>query len=171
MDVRFQIFVMIPTTISDIVGVVEQLMIPYDTERPVLPYRVDISVEELSLVRMQQLPCALFDDTAFCRKLSDWYGYLCFHDEQGYYYLSSDNPKGHWDGWILHDVQTDVYHLPDASICSLDPLAIVTPDGIWHEMPYHWDETTQQKELRSQKAERLLAQYPAHIAVLLDCHC
>jgi hypothetical protein len=168
---RFQIFVIIPSTTSDIVGIVEQLMIPYDIERPVLPHRVDIPLDELASLRTQQQMDGIFDDPAFCDKLSNWYGYPCFYDKRGYYYLSSDNPKGYWDGWILHDAQMDVYQLPDASIHTLDPLAIVTPDDVWHEMPYQWNETTQQAAQRRLLVRQFFDQYPDYVAVLLDCHC
>lgn len=166
---RFQVFVIISATISDIVGIVEQLMLPYDSERPVLPYRVDITDQEMAFVAQQHSLSP--DDPAVREKLSDWWEYPFYRDEQGYYYISSDNPKGHWDGWILHNVQADVYQLPDAPISSVDPLAVVTPDGVWHEMPYQWDETTQQIALRQHLVQQLFAQYPAHVAVLLDCHC
>jgi hypothetical protein len=137
-------------------------------ERPVAPYRVDIPVEERGVVAQRHglLP----DDPEMRDKLSDWYGSPCYQDEQGYYYVSSENPHGYWDGWILHDVQTDVYRLPDASMSGIDPLAVLTPDGVWHEMPYRWNETTQQTAQRQHLVEQVLAHYPAYLAVRLDCH-
>ena len=166
---RFSTFVIIPATVSALIETVTNLMASYDAERPVLPYRVDVPSDVLEAFLAQQQE-TLLDDRIFCDRLSDWYGEVCFHDEQGYFCLSSSNPKGHWDGWMLHDVQTDVYLLPDTSIQTLDPLAIVTPDGIWHELSYQWDETTQQTAQRHRFAQQLFDQYLAHVAVLLDCH-
>jgi hypothetical protein len=165
---RFGVLVIIPAHTSDIVRIVEHLMAPYDLERPVAPYRVDIPVEERGVVAQRHglLP----DDPEMRDNLSDWYGSPCYQDEQGYYYVSSENPHGYWDGWILHDVQTDVYRLPDASMSGIDPLAVLTPDGVWHEMPYRWNETTQQTAQRQHLVEQVLAHYPAYLAVRLDCH-
>ena len=165
---QFQVLVVIPTNTPDIIGVIEQLVAPYDAEQVVLPYRVNITDEEKVLIA-QHYGLQL-DDSRLFDTFSNWYGYPCDRDEQGDYYLGSDNPKGYWDGWILQDAQTDVYELPHASMNGIDPLAIVTPDGLWHEMPYRWDESAQQMTQRRHLVQQLLAQYTGHLAVLLHCH-
>jgi hypothetical protein len=130
---------------------VERLMSRYDAERPVLPYRKQITNQEREAVAQQHGISP--DDPALCDLLSEWCGAVCSQDEQGYFYWSSDNPHGHWDGWIVHDLH-----------------AVLTPDGVWHELPYRWDETARHVAQRKHLAHQIVAQYPAHIAVLVDCH-
>lgn len=165
---RFTTVVLIPADTSDIVDTVTRLMAPYDSEREVAPYRENISAEEKMFIakRYHLSP----DDPEIWNRIADWYGHPCYEDEQGHYSFSTVNPDGHWDGWMLHDLQEDVYRLPDASLNTFNPLAIVTPDGTWHEMPYRWDESPEQTTQRHQLVEQLFAQYPAYLAAVLDCH-
>ncbi|HEY7413692.1 MAG TPA: hypothetical protein VH593_00755 [Ktedonobacteraceae bacterium] len=165
---QFQVLVVISLDTTDITGMVEHMMTPYDADRPVLPYRVDITEEEMALITQHfGVPSTTSRLLEVC---SQWCGYQCYQDEQGYYYLSSDNPKGYWDARLLQDMQTDVFHLPDIPLNSIDPLAIITPDGLWHEMPYRWDESEQETMQRQDLVQQLLAQYTGYAAVSLDCH-
>jgi hypothetical protein len=164
---QFPVLVIIPTNTPDVIKVIEQLMASYDAERSVLPYRVNITDEEKALIA-QHYSLSL-DDPGLFEAFSRWYEYPCERDERGDYYLSSDNPEGYWDGWLLHD-QTDVYELPHPSMGNIDPLAIVTPDGLWHEMPYRWDEPAQQTAQRRQLVQQVLTRYTGYLAVLLHCH-
>ncbi|SRR5258708_11083790 len=165
---RFQVFAIIPADTFNIVDIVEKLMAPYDYEQPASPYRVDIATEEVSVIAQEQ--GLSYDHPLLLDKLQERNGYPCYQDEQGYYYISHENPNGHWDGWILHDIQADVYQLPNTAQIDVDPLAVVTPDGVWHEMPYRWDETAQQAAHRRHLVQQLLTQYPDYKMVSLDCH-
>jgi len=118
---------------SYVASAVEQLMTLHDLERPTAPYRGAIAAEEIVTIAQQQ--GFLSEDLLLLRKLQQWYGYPCSQDEQGYYSISQENPDGRWDGWILHDVQTDVYRLSDTSVIDSDPIAVVTPDGCWLHCP------------------------------------
>lgn len=166
---RFQVGVILPASVSDIVGMVEQMMGPYDTERPVLPYRQSITDQEC--LRIAQEHGVSTHDPALRDILSQQFGSECFHDEQGYHYWSTDNPKGYWDGWMLHDLQRDTYHLPDPLLSKHDLLAIITPEGIWHQFPYRWDETAQDIVQRQKDVQQIFVAHPSHIVVLVDCHC
>lgn len=164
---QFQVFLILPKNTPDVIKAIEQLMAPYNAERSVPPYRVDITDDEKALIA--QYYGLSLDDPGLLEAYSRWYEYPCKRDERGNYYLSSDNPEGYWDGWMLHG-QTDIYELPDPLMDSIDPLAIVTPDGLWHEMLYRYDESAEQRAQRQQVVQQFFTQYTGYLAILLDCH-
>ena len=164
---QFPVFVILSKNTPDVVKAIKQLMAPYDVERSVPPYRADITDEDKAFIA--EYYGLSLDDPGLFEACSRWYEYPCERDERGDYYISTDNPEGYWDGWILHD-QTDVYELPHPSTDSIDPLGIVTPDGIWHEMPYRWDESAEQTAQRRRMVQQFLTQYPGYLVVLLHCH-
>jgi hypothetical protein len=90
-------------------------------------------------------------------------------DEVGLYWVTTANPQGHWDGWMLHDLQDDVRPVP-ALPPDVDVWGVVTPDGAWHDFEYGWDWPEEQKADSQRRARELTNRFPDHLAVMLDCH-
>lgn len=83
------------------------------------------------------------------------------------------NPQGYWDGWMLHDLAEDVRPTAQGQPCDYVVQALITPDGIWHEvdhLAYYQERTPARLKQIRQESQALLDRYPAHLAVELDCH-
>jgi hypothetical protein len=93
-------------------------------------------------------------------------------DEHGLYELTTLNPNRKLDYWTLHNVESDVWPVR-AMPRDLLPVAVVTPDGHWHDTGEEWrpgDLTASEKQAIGQRAYALFDLYPECLAVALDCH-
>lgn len=75
----------------------------------------------------------------------------------------------HWDGWIWHD-RCEMYPPLDAPV-DHDPLAVVTPDGQWHDFGAHWwKRTAEQEQAVQAEIRKMIMSYPTYLVIELDCH-
>ncbi len=84
--------------------------------------------------------------------------------------MTTDNPQGKWDGWRLQSPHDDSWPATATLPEQLFPAAILTPDGMWHDLGARWDMNDEQAQAVRDRATDLLAQYPSHLAVALHCH-
>ncbi|MBW4486214.1 MAG: hypothetical protein KME12_00320 [Trichocoleus desertorum ATA4-8-CV12] len=110
-------------------------------------------------------------------------------DETGPYRLTTLNPVGKWDSYRFIQAEPRELAPPLSYPCrvsdlpSIVPYALVTPDGQWHEIGMDAGIKAFARDLRGEtvasqdetewdlEVERLLKQYPNHLAIALDCHC
>ncbi|MBW4622866.1 MAG: hypothetical protein KME17_26340 [Cyanosarcina radialis HA8281-LM2] len=91
-------------------------------------------------------------------------------DEEGLYGISTNNPQGWWDSWVIENW---IDSLEDKSVFSIgefielidedpeiSPMVVVEPDGKWHDQ--EGVDPTWQKEI--------LSNYPDYLVVLCDLH-
>jgi hypothetical protein len=97
-------------------------------------------------------------------------GLVCGHDAGGFWWITTDNPQGEWDGWELEHLEDDSWPATAALPEDLYPAAIVTPDEVWHDLEARWDMSDEQAQALRARATELLAQYPTHLAVQVYCH-
>ncbi len=150
----FQTIVVLPADSLDAEEAITRLMAPYDMERSVAAHK--------EYVPQQEFDCMV-------KRYADT-GLIHGHDEGGFWWMSSDNPLGRWDGWTLWSFEDDSWPTTAALPERLVPAAILTPDGVWHDLATQWEMSDEQThEVRTQAAQ-LLTQYPSHRAVVQDCH-
>ncbi len=169
---QFWTIVVVPAESRDAVAAITRLMEPYDIERSVAARKEYVPHEELDLLVEVYGPYGLNHDDvdAVVAALEEDTGFVCGHDEGGIWYMTTDNPQGHWDGWRLRSLQDDSWPATAALPEHLYPAAIVTPDGLWHDLEARWDLSDEQAMAVQARAAELLAQYPSHLAVALHCH-
>jgi len=110
-------------------------------------------------------------------------------DEKGPYRLTTINPLGKWDSYqfIQEESRESATPLPYpcrvSELPSVIPYALITPDGQWHEIGMDAGIKAFARNLRGEtvpsreetewdlEVERILKQYPNHLAIALDCHC
>jgi hypothetical protein len=105
-------------------------------------------------------------------RLSQEWGVDVGVDELGLYDLTTLNPNRKFDYWIVRNMETDIWPVRDMPR-DLLPVAVVTPDGHWHDMGAEWrpgDLIASEKQAIGQRAYSLIDQYPECQAVALDCH-
>lgn len=169
---QFLTIVVVPDEASDVVAAVTGLMEPYNVERPVAARKAYVPQEELDYLVEVYAPYGLKRDDvdAVVTQLEEDTGFACGHDEGRYWWMTTDNPQGKWDGWRLASLQDDSWPATAALPEQLFPSAIVTPDGMWHDLGARWDMNDEQAQALRGRAAELLAQYPSHLAVALHCH-
>lgn len=169
---RFLTLVVMPDETSDVVAAVTGLMEPYNVERPVAARKEYVPQEELDYLVEVYAPYGLKRDDVdtVVTQLEEDSGFTCGHDDGGYWWMTTDNPQSKWDGWRLQSLQDDSWPATAALPEQLFPSAIVTPDGRWHDLGARWDMNDEQAQALRARAAELLARYPSHLAVALDCH-
>lgn len=169
---QFLTLVLVPAENQDIPATVTQLMAPYDVERTVPARKEYVPHDELDylLEVYESYGLRREDIDAVVAALQEDTGYVCGHDTGGFWYMTTENPQGHWDGWRLQSLPNDSWPttapLPEGPY----PAAVITPDGAWHDMGARWDMTDEQQVALRARLLELLSRYPAHLAVLLHCH-
>jgi hypothetical protein len=109
-------------------------------------------------------------------------------DEKGAYRLTTLNPLGKWDSYrfIQEEFRESAPPLPyPCRVSDLPPVvpyALITPDGQWHEIGMDTGIKAFARGLRGEsvpsteetewdlEVERILKQYPNHLAIALNCH-
>lgn len=165
---RFEVVVLLPRDTPDVVAAVTDLMDPYNTEHEVPPYKkyLDDAEGVARLAGAFGLPSP--DPEAVAAKIAA-HGDEAGVDDGGLYWVTTANPQGHWDGWMLHDLQEDVTPV-SALPPAVDLWGVVTPDGTWHDFENEWDWPEERKADSRRRARELIDQFPDHLAVMLDCH-
>lgn len=169
---QFLTLVLVPNETQDILAAVTRLMAPYDVERSVPARKEYVPHDELDYLLEVYEPYGLRreDVDAVVAALQEDTGFVCGYDAGGFWYMTTDNPEGQWGGWRLQNLQDSSWPSTTPLPEGLYPAAVVTPDGAWHDISAGWNLTNEsQVALRARIAD-LLAHYPAHLAVLLQCH-
>ena len=169
---QFLTIVVVPAETGDVVAALTRLMAPYDVERSVAARKEYVPQEELDYLVEVYEPYGLKRDDvdAVVAQLEEDTGFACGHDESGYWWMTTDNPQGEWDGWRLQSLQDDSWPTTAALPEHLYSSAIVTPDGVWHDLGARWDMNDEQAQALRARTAELLAQHPSHLAVALHCH-
>jgi hypothetical protein len=169
---QFVTIVLVPAEGHDIVATVTRLMTPYDSERSVPARKEYVPQDELDYLLEVYEPYGLRRDDvdAVVAALQEDTGFVCGHDEGGFWYMTTDNPQGKWNGWRLQSLQDDAWPATAPLPEGIYPAAVVTPDGAWLDMGARWEMTDEQQVVLRARIAELLAQYPAHLAVMLHCH-
>jgi hypothetical protein len=159
--------------VEEIIG--ERLMAPYDVEQAAPARKEYAPHDELEYLLEVYQPYGLRgeDVDAIVAALQEDTGFVCGHDAGGCWYMMSANPRGKWDGWrprSLRSLQNDSWPTTASLPEGLYPAAVVTPDGVWHDMEARWNiMDEQQMALRARIAD-LRAHYRAHVAAMLQRH-
>ena len=169
---QFLTIVVVPAESRDAVATITRLMEPYDIERSVPARKEYVPHEVLDYLVEVYGPYGLNRDDvdAVVAELQEDTGFVCGHDEGGFWWMTTDNPQGKWDGWRLQSLQDDSWPATATLPEHVYPAAIVTPDGVWHELQARWDMSDEQAQVLRTRAAELLAQYPSHRAVVVHCH-
>jgi hypothetical protein len=169
---QFLTLVVVPNETQEIVVTLTRLMAPYDVERTAPARKEYVPHDELEYLLEVYEPYGLRreDVEAVVAALQEDTGFVCGHDETGFWYLTTENPQAQWDGWRLQSLQDDSWPTTAPLPEGLYPAAVVTPDGAWRDMGARWNMTNEHKAALRARIADLLAQYPAHLAVLLQCH-
>ncbi|BAU11812.1 hypothetical protein LEP3755_23150 [Leptolyngbya sp. NIES-3755] len=198
---HFVALVLLSSDTIDISSAVKEILRPYYSELEVEPYKEYLDqgklVEEIR--QLSELPISVttqlktmweVDNLKELAKLKlDWDDEIDGCDERGEYRITTINPKGKWDSFILIEQEhlegfpsvqypCVVENLPD-----IIPYALVTPDGRWieagdeigmqafirerlnQEIPISEDEIAWDLTVRE-----VFKQYSDHLAVALNCH-
>lgn len=169
---RFTTLVLIPSGTEDIVEAVTHQMKPYDVNRTMPPRKEVAPADEVAYLA-EVYDISLDDLETLSRELHEESGFECWVEDGTIYWMTTDNSQGYWDGWILHSLTEDVWRALDVPQ-KVAPFAIITPDGVWHEMGndfvYNPDMREASDVVLHQRATTLLQDYPTYLAVVLDCH-
>lgn len=169
---QFQTIVLVPQGTPDLMATVTEMMAPYDQAISVESYRQHIDQTGLErLAATFRLPSAdpgMVVEAMHARFYEE--GEEWGIDEEGVYNITDLNPRGEWDGWMLHDVTKDAWPVSGMPR-DIEAWAVVTPDGEWHDLRRGWwEDAAQQRAERNRKAYEFIDRYPDYVAVLLDCH-
>lgn len=169
---HFTTLVLVPAGTEDIVEAVTRQMEPYNSEQMVLPRKEAVPAHTVqSLVKVDGL--AADDLEALARQLHEDSGFECWVEDGTIYWMTTDNPRAYWDGWTLLSLTENVWAAPEVPR-DVIPVAIVTPDGAWQWLDDDVDYTPEMREASTgvirQRTRAVLENYPAYLAVALDCH-
>lgn len=194
MMTRFFAFVLISPDVVDVDAKVKELLAPYSVECEVEPYRDYFSEEEIQYWAGKfgtgdDLPALL---NHVHRELS---ARACL-DDRGIYEISTWNPDAEWDYWsysggkamlgeqawaVCLDQHSDQSEIENSHICNsclvadlptpFVPAAIVTSDGVWHDLRDFGGESNPMT-LKNWGVEvhKLLQDHANHLAVGINCH-
>jgi hypothetical protein len=164
---RFEVVVLLPQDTQDVVAAVTRVMDPYNVEHEVPPYKEYVEAEGVvRLAAAFRLPIP--DPEAVAAEIIAQ-GDEAGVDDGGLYWITTCNPRGQWDGWMLHDQRDDVQPVL-ALPRGLQVYDVVTPDGVWHDFEYGWDWPEDRKADSRRRARELIESFPDYLAVMLDCH-
>lgn len=165
---QFPVMVLVPKDTTLVLESVGRLMEPYNVARKAPPHKEYVPKDEIDYI-IEVFGLEATDADAVLAELEEDSGFSGGIDEEGIYLMSTDNPEGHWDTWRIRDLREDVHHVADMPRDHA-PAAVVTPDGIWHDLDAALTSQEDVQASRWKQAEVLLAQYPAHLAVTVHCH-
>ena len=183
--------VLVPADTQDIKAAVDALLERFNYERRVEPYKVRVEGQKLqAMAEFYGLPET--DLPAFISRLKGYYGGVEEGglDEGGLFYISTGNPQGRWDYWVIggrwdgviqgksctvsvgpgeDELQYNicpVNELPD----DLGAACVITPDGQLYEEE-GWGNPTDESIGHWRKTLReVLDQYSDCLVVGVDCH-
>ena len=159
-----------PLTEEDVRDAVWRLLEPYYVERESLQHKEYFTAEEIRFIREQfWLPPKSLSKLA--EKLRRRWDMDCGVDEGGLYAITTLNPDGKYDWFTLLGLEFLwlASHMPR----DLQPSAVITPDGEWHDMEienWDWQLTDYERAAIGARAYSVINQYPAQLAVIVDCH-
>jgi hypothetical protein len=167
----FAIVLVSPET-SEIAQEVARLMEPYELYRPVQPYKEAVPQEEINFLAtcFELDPKHLEVMLAEVRAASS---FECWIEGGVMFWMTTDNPEGHWDTCRIWTVQDNVWPVPNTPE-DFTPIAVITPDGVWHDLGYEFIRTDDERSASfaqsRREAQEFLAQCPASRLVVLGCH-
>ncbi|HEX9035478.1 MAG TPA: hypothetical protein VF808_00640 [Ktedonobacterales bacterium] len=165
---RFSVVVLIPRSTEDIVALVTRMMDPYNLNHATPPrkehFRDPVGIARLAAAF--RLPVATPEAVA-AELVAE--GHEAGIDADGLYWVTTDNPRGDWDGWALwhftDDARSTAAPNPDVEVWG-----VITPDSEWHDFSCGWDWPAEKKAVFQRQAQSLIATHPDCLAVILDCH-
>lgn len=97
-------------------------------------------------------------------EVRDASGFECWIEDGALYQMTTHNPQGHWDSYLIWTVQDNVWPMPDTPE-DFTPIAVINPVGAWHDLGYKFirndDERSASFAQSRREAQEFLAQYPA----------
>lgn len=187
--------VLIPADTQDIKAAVNALLERFSDEKRVEAYKGYVKGQKLQqMAEFYGLPET--DLPALASHLKGYYGAdEAGVDEGGLYYISTRNPQGRWDYWVIGGRWDGViqgksrntkgrsnygpeHEQLQYNICPVRELPadvlpewILTPDGKWYEQEMRsLYPTPQENEAWRKVVQPLLEQYQDCFAVGVDCH-
>jgi hypothetical protein len=126
----FAIVLVSPET-SEIAQEVARLMEPYELYRLVQPYKEAAPQEEINFLAtcFELDPKNLEVMLAEVRAASS---FECWIEGGVMFWMTTDNPAGHWDTCRIWTVQGNVWPAPNTPE-DFTPVAVIAPDGVWHD--------------------------------------
>ncbi len=165
---QFQVVVLVPHDTQDLVAEVTRLMDPYNLEHEAPPYKIYYDDPEGVARLAAAFGLSSADLKAVAAKMIEL-GDDAGVDEGGLYEVTTVNPQGQWDGWILDSLEDDVCPVPalsrDIPFCG-----VVTPDGQWHDFFPGWDWPDEKQAELLEQVYQLIDGFQNYLAVVLDCH-
>lgn len=161
------------------------------------PTAVEEEIRQLSLLSHEDLERLALDWEVSSKNLEeiaklrlDWFeDDVVGTDEQGPYRASTLNPHGKWDCYTFLDGELaksgEFTHYPFQvkDLPEVIPYAVITPDGQWHEVGrdvgvqafaknyLNYSVSISEEEvIWDLKVKAILAQYPDHLVIGLNCH-
>ena len=172
---HFPVAVLVPGDLDDpkaIIQAVENAVAAYDENTRVEPYPVYLEDHDIECITK-------YHGQLTAETITDYAGGVgAGQDDNGWYYLSTYNPKSKWDWWEVGGRWSNrlpgdtalVRELPDG----YETFAIVTPDGQWFEKGKMgwWACVSNEKDAERWRAEftEILSAFPDARVVQLDCH-
>jgi hypothetical protein len=159
-----------PITEEDVWDAVWRLLEPYCVEREGAQRKEYFTAEEIRFIRGQfWLPPKSLPKLA--EKLRRGWDMDCGVDEDGLYSMTTLNPDGKYDWFTVPGLEFvwPASHMPR----DLQPSAVITLDGEWHDMEiekWDWQLTDYERAAIRTRAYSIIDQYPAQLAVMVDCH-
>lgn len=173
--------VLVPDSANDIEEEVAQLLLPYHIQ--IEPYKVYLDnhtiqrmAEHYKTENLEQL----------AQHVQTWFGYEGGVDGEGLYKITTYNPEGHWDYWLIGGLWDDglkvkgkhVFRVQEfLAITNEDPklfpVALVAPDGTWHQ-----DDQVGGVEITIEERQNawqnqvisILQSHPDYLVVCCDLH-
>jgi hypothetical protein len=169
--VQFPVVILVPSSTENIDAAVTRLMAPFDARSNVPLHKEYVPQGEIDYVLEVFGPQGLKaeDVDAVLHTLEEDSGCPGGIDEGGIYLMTTDNPQGKWDTWHIQSLRDDVQPVPHMSR-ERAPAAIITPDGIWHDLNEDLPATGDPQVMRWEHAEPLLMRYRDCLAVTVHCH-
>jgi hypothetical protein len=168
---RFTTVVLLPPDTPDSMAAVTRLMSPYDTKHEEAAYKQYVDAGEAARLAAHfgahGHPVATLEELA--TTMTELTGDETGVEDGRLFWITTANPQGHWDGWMLHSLQEDVWPVPTMPR-DLRFFDVVTPDGHWHEFGWKWDLPDEEKAEVYRHAYALVDRFPDHLAIVLDCH-
>ena len=160
----------VPLTEDAIWDAITPLLEPYYIEQEGPARKEYFSPEEIENLRRKiQQPINSLPELA--TNLRQEWGLDCKVDEGGLYQMTTLNPNGKYDWCALPGMEYiwSVSEMPR----DLEPGAVITPDGEWHEtrigkLDYQVIES--ERQVIRARAYAIIDSYPNYLAVMVDCH-